>query len=90
MAKLAEEFNFEATKWAAEEEDNEAKMIGSMLPTVAEPADADIDMVIGAGVLNSADFVEQLLACSAPGDGGEAMDIAEIRKRMVETLGTTF
>eukprot|EP00972_Heterocapsa_arctica_P022266 3275348-Heterocapsa_arctica.AAC.1 len=47
-------------------------------------------MVIDAGVLNSADFVEQLLRCSAPDDGGEAMDIAEVRKRMVETLGTTF
>eukprot|EP00972_Heterocapsa_arctica_P109099 16065288-Heterocapsa_arctica.AAC.1 len=55
MAKLAEEFNTEATRWAAEEEDNEAKK-NIKLPTVAEPADVDINMVIDASVLNSADF----------------------------------
>jgi hypothetical protein len=47
-------------------------------------------MVIDAGLLNSDDFVEQLLKCSVPDADGEAMDTSDMRKRLVETLGAQF
>eukprot|EP00972_Heterocapsa_arctica_P034872 5133298-Heterocapsa_arctica.AAC.1 len=47
-------------------------------------------MVIDAILLESDDFVEQLLKCSVPAGGGEAMDTTEMRKRFVETLGVQF
>jgi hypothetical protein len=88
MAKLAEEFNTQAKKWAADEE--EAQLAKDTPPAVPEQDDGDTRMVIDAGLLNSDDFVEQLLKCSAPEADGEAMDTAEQRKRLVETLGAQF
>ncbi len=87
MAKLTEEFNSEAKKWAADEE---AKLAKVVLPGVPEQGDGDIAMVIDANLLNSDDFVEQLLRCAVPVAGGEAMDTTEVRKRFVETLGVQF
>ncbi len=86
MAKLAEEFNTEAKKWAAEEE---AQLAKDAPPTVPEQDDGDVRMVIDAGLLNSDDFVEQLLKCSAEADG-ETRDTTEQRKRIVETLSVHF
>ena len=87
MAKLADEFNSEAKKWAAEEE---AQLAKDDPPEAHQQADGDIRMVIDASLLNSDDFVEQLLMCSVPAGAGEAMDTTEMRKRFVETLGEQF
>jgi hypothetical protein len=87
MAKLAEEFNTKAKEWAAEEE---AKIAKVTPPAVPGHDDDDISMVIDAGLLNSDDFVEQLLKCSAPEADGETRDTTEQRKRIVETLSVHF
>jgi hypothetical protein len=93
MSKLADEFNVEAKKFqAAEAAEEEAKL--ARAPSTPEaPAldDGDIAMVIDASLLNSDDFVEQLLKCAAPSTkDGDAMDTAECRKRIVATLGEQF
>jgi hypothetical protein len=92
MSKLADEFNVEAKKFqAAEDAEEEAKL--TRAPTTPElPAhgDTDIAMVIDASLLNSDEFVEQLLKCAAPSTAGDAMDTAEYRKRIVATLGEQF
>jgi hypothetical protein len=87
MAKLAEEFNTKAKEWAADEE---AQLAKDGPPAVHEQDDGDVRMVIDAGLLNSSDFVEQLLQCSVPAADGEAMDTSDMRKRIVETLGAQF
>ena len=55
MSKLADEFNSEAKKFMAAEE--EAKLAKVVLPGVPEQGDGDIAMVIDASLLNSDDFV---------------------------------
>ena len=88
MSKLADEFNNEAKKWAADEE--AAKLKNNDIPEGPEQGDGDVRMVIDASLLNCDQFVEQLLQCHAPAGEGEAMDTTEVRKRLVETLGEQF
>jgi hypothetical protein len=91
MSKLTEEFNLEAKKFlAAEQQEKDKQRAQAILPEVPSQADGDTAMGIDISLLNSDDFVEQLLKCSAPATAGEAMDTLECRKRIVATLGEHF